>query len=151
MGKPRHSGKQSSSLIDVFFRRILREPEKIAYTYLVDGETTEISITYQELDRNARVVASHLQCLGMEGERVLLLYPPGLEFISAFLGCLYIGSVAIPAYPPRLNQTLTALQSIVADSQAKAALTTTSLRSRLNTTFVEASSLRSLLWIATDE
>ena len=34
------------------------------------------------------------------GERVLLAYPPGLDFFVAFLGCLKAGAIAVPVYPP---------------------------------------------------
>ncbi|MEO1693572.1 MAG: AMP-binding protein, partial [Cyanobacteria bacterium J06631_6] len=61
--------------------------------------------------------------LNMMGERALLLYPPGLEFIAAFLGCLYAGVIAVPVYPPRKGQGLFKLQSIAADSQAEIILT----------------------------
>ncbi len=63
----------------------------------------------------------------MSGERALLLYPPGIEFISVFFGCLYAGVIAVPAYPPRRNQKLSRLQSIATDAQAKIALTNSSV------------------------
>src|SRR6516164_4091548 len=62
------------------------------------------------------------------GSRALLLFPPGLEFISAFFGCLYAGVVAVPAYLPRLNRPMTRLQSIVADARPSAVLTCSSQR-----------------------
>ena len=66
----------------------------------------EAELTYEDLDRHARLIAARLQSLDIEGERVLLLYPPGLEYIGAFFGCLYAGAIAIPVYPPRLNRNL---------------------------------------------
>src|SRR5262249_55578178 len=56
--------------------------------------------TYAHLDLLARGAAATLQAAGLAGERALLLFPPGLEFIAAFMGCLYGGVVAVPAYPP---------------------------------------------------
>jgi acyl-CoA synthetase (AMP-forming)/AMP-acid ligase II len=61
----------------------------------------------------------------MQGERALLLYPSGLEFIAAFFGCLYAGVIAVPVNLPRQNQKLSRLLSVVNDAQAKVALTTT--------------------------
>ena len=61
-------------------------------------------LTRGELDRRARALAARLQARGLAGRRALLLYPPGLEFIAAFFGCLYAGVVAVPAYPPRPNR-----------------------------------------------
>ncbi len=95
-----------------------------AFTYLVDGETEEVLLTYQGLDRLARAVAARLQAMGLAGQRALLLYPAGLDFIVAFFGCLYAGVVAVPAYPPRRNRSLSRIQAIAADAEAKVALTT---------------------------
>jgi natural product biosynthesis luciferase-like monooxygenase protein len=103
----------------------------VAYTFLRDGEEEEESLTYGELDRRARAVAAELHARGARGERVLLLYPPGLEFTAAFLGCLYAGAVGVPAYPPRQNRNALRLWAIVSDARAKFALTTPTIRSRI--------------------
>src|SRR4028118_1858306 len=105
------------SLVDILYSKALYQPDKKAFTFLLDGETEETSLTYRELDLQARAIATQLQNLGASGERALLIYPPGLEFIAAKCGCLYAGVVAVPAYPPRRNQSLSRLQSIVADAQ----------------------------------
>ena len=123
-----------SNLVEVLRWRAETQPDKVVYTYLVDGESKEIRLTFQDLDREARLIAAHLQGMGMSGERALLLYPPGLEFITAFWGCLYAGVVAVPAYPPdptRLNRSLPRLQAMIADAQATVALTTPSLAAML--------------------
>ena len=89
---------------------------KRAFTFLVDGETEEVHLTYCELDLQARAIAARLESMGLRGERALLLYPPGLDFISAFFGCLYAGVVAVPAYPPRRNRNMARVQAISDDS-----------------------------------
>src|SRR5690348_12217276 len=75
-----------------------RQPNKRLYTFLAigDGEAGE-QLSYGDLNRQARALAARLRELRLVGERALLLYPPGLEFITAFLGCLYAGVVAVPA------------------------------------------------------
>ena len=60
-------------------------------------------LTWGELDRRARAIAAALTEAGAAGERALLLYPPGLDYLAAFFGCLYAGTVAVPVYPPRLD------------------------------------------------
>src|SRR5512140_3723283 len=91
------------TLIDIIHERTHYQPNQAVYTLLSDGETEAGSLTYGELDQRARSIAVLLQnSLNKPGERVLLLYPPGLEYISAFWGCLYAGMVAVPSYPPRL-------------------------------------------------
>jgi acyl-CoA synthetase (AMP-forming)/AMP-acid ligase II len=105
----RRSSVECSTLVDLLRWRALHQPNQCAYTFLLDGETEKVSLTYEELDRQARAIGALLQSLGTVGERALLLYPPGLEYITGFFGCLYAGAVAVPAYPPdpaRLNRTL---------------------------------------------
>jgi len=94
-------------------------PDKVAYYFTDDGETTS-QITYLELDQRARAIAAKLLSLGLGGKRALLLYPPGLDFVTGFFGCLYAGVVSIPAFPPRRNRNILRIQSISDDAQAAA-------------------------------
>src|ERR1017187_1220755 len=77
------------SLVDVLRFRALQQPEKVAFTFLADGETEQSSLTYGELDQKVRALAGRLQSLGAKGQRAILPYPPGLEFIVGFFGCLF--------------------------------------------------------------
>jgi acyl-CoA synthetase (AMP-forming)/AMP-acid ligase II len=58
---------------------------------------------YAELDRRARVLGCRLEARGLRDRAVLLLYPEGLEFLAAFLGCLYARVIAVPAPLPDLD------------------------------------------------
>ena len=127
-----------------------KHPSKTAYTFLKDGEKEEENLTYQELDRRAKAIAVSLQSLDMTGERALLLYPPGLEFITAFFGCLYAGVVAIPAYPLRRNQKMSRLEAIVNDAGAKVSLTTTSVYRNMEKRFAENTKFPKIQWLVTD-
>jgi amino acid adenylation domain-containing protein/non-ribosomal peptide synthase protein (TIGR01720 family) len=147
------AGNSASTLVELLRRRALRQPRQLGYTFLLDGEAKELHLTYGELARRAQAIAAQLRLAGAKGERALLLYPPGLEFIAGFFGCLYAGVVAVPAYPPdptKLNRTLPRLQAIVADAQATLALTTTSILSMAEMGFAEAPKLKALHWLATD-
>jgi acyl-CoA synthetase (AMP-forming)/AMP-acid ligase II len=139
------------SLVDMLRLRASDQPEKIAIIFLKDGEEEEIPITYAELDRRARMIAAKLQELEGAGERALLLYPPGLEYIAAFFGCLYAGVIAVPAYPPRMNRPAPRIQAIVADSSAVIALTTPEILDSMEKRFEHAPDLESLEWVDTDE
>jgi acyl-CoA synthetase (AMP-forming)/AMP-acid ligase II len=139
-----------STLVELLRFWSLRNPDKYAYTFLADGESEELHLTYRELDRRARSLASKLQQLDARGARAVLLYPPGLEFIVALFGCLYAGVIAVPAYLPRLNRSLSRLQAIVEDAQASIALTTASLLPNIDLRFADAPELASLHWLATD-
>ncbi|NOK23548.1 AMP-binding protein, partial [Corallococcus carmarthensis] len=70
------------------------------YTFLGEDGGEETVWSAFDLDVRARRIASALRERGAQGERVLLLYPPGLDYIAGFFGCLYAGAVAVPAYPP---------------------------------------------------
>jgi acyl-CoA synthetase (AMP-forming)/AMP-acid ligase II len=140
-----------STLVELLAYRAQNEPDQIGYIFLQGGKTETGELTYKSLDLKARAIAAHLQSLGVAGERALLLYPPGLEFIAAFFGCLYAGVVAVPAYPPRRNQNLSRLQAIAVDAEAKVMLTSAALLDSLKNRSDEGFDLAGLHWSATDE
>ena len=107
-----------ATLVELLHRTALTYPDKLAFTYLMDGEMEEATLTFGNLDRQARAIGAWLQERKAFGERALLLFPPGLEYIAAYFGCLYAGVIAVPAYPPRLNRPAPRIQGIVADSLA---------------------------------
>ncbi|HEY9768531.1 MAG TPA: thioester reductase domain-containing protein [Coleofasciculaceae cyanobacterium] len=139
-----------STLIDLLRTKAYSQPDRIAYTFLQDGETIENSLTYGELYRRAREIGTYLQFINGAGSRALLLYSPGLEFITAFFGCLFASVVAVPIYPPKRNQKMSRLQAIVKDAEASTVLTTRSELTKISSQFPEYSKLSSLQWIATD-
>src|ERR1043165_3170989 len=142
-----------ATLIELLDQRALQYPEQRAYTFLLDGETSELHLTYRELQRHARAIAAALQLAKAKGERALLLYPPGLDFIEGFFGCLHAGVVAVPAYPPdpaKLNRTLPRLQAVIADAKATVVLTTSPVLAMAKQVFKEAPDLKALHWLATD-
>ncbi|MCC2650942.1 MAG: hypothetical protein K0Q60_1097 [Microvirga sp.] len=107
-------------------------PDQRAYTFLADGELDARHVTYGELDTQARGIAARLQALGATGARALLLYPPGLDYIAAFFGCLYAGAIAVPAYPPQRRRTLPRLKAILADAGPKVILTTRQIQASID-------------------
>lgn len=113
---------------EILRQRSSEQPDRAAFTYLVDGESEEVRLTFAELDRRARAIAVSLVERGLSGERALLLFPPGLEFVTAFFGCLHAGVVAVPAYPPMQARQVGRLSAIVADCSPRAVLTTSMLR-----------------------
>lgn len=136
------------SLLDILNYRVQNQAEQHAYIFLQNGETEKASLTYRELHTQARNIASHLQ--SWTGERALLLYPSGLEFITAFFGCLYAGVVAVPVYPPKRNQKLSRLLAIAKDAQAQIALTTASILGDIENKWQQEAELAPLNLIATD-
>lgn len=143
-----------STLVELLRYRALQQPQQRAYTFLVDGKVEGSNLTYAELDCKARAIGALLQQHRARGERALLLYPPGLEFIAAFCGCLYGGAIAIPAPPPdaaRLKRTLPRLQAIAKDAQASLVLTTATILSLVEEFREQIPEFQAMRWIDTEQ
>ena len=111
------------------------------------------TFSYEELDRRARAIAADLLARGAFGQRALLLYPPGLDFVTGFFGCLYAGVVAVPMPTPRPSRSGRGRDRIVTaaqDAQARFALTTSRALGKTRERLGEASELSAVEWIATD-
>ncbi|MEM7030087.1 MAG: aminotransferase class I/II-fold pyridoxal phosphate-dependent enzyme [Chloroflexota bacterium] len=119
------------TLVDVLKQQVANKPDHRVYTFLENGETESAHLTFAELDYQVKRVAAQLQKRQAMGERVLLLYPAGLDFIVAFLGCLYTGAVAVPVYSPNLKRSSDRVERIAHDAQAKFVLTTTSTLTKI--------------------
>jgi len=123
----------------------------MGFRFLIDGEKKAIEWTYADVDRKARAIAASLQTMDLEGERALLLYPSGLDFVAAFFGCLYAGVTAVPAYPPRRNRNMARIDAIANDAQATIALTTFDVLQRVQTMIGETPALQQIRWRSTDQ
>jgi len=112
----------AEQLIPVLRWRAANQPDRLAYVFASEG-AADIRLTYADLDRRARAVAVTLQSAASPGDCALLLFPPGLDFLAAFLGCLYARVVAVPLFAPRRNREDPRLNAIIEDSGARLALT----------------------------
>ena len=139
-----------SDVVTLLRARADEQPHKDTCIFLADGDSVQASLSNGELDLRARTIGRRLQDLGAKGERVLLLYPPGLDYVAAFFGCLYAGAVAIPLYPPRANRTLARVQHIAADATARFALTTSQVFAKADD-LINTSQLGELTWLTTDD
>jgi acyl-CoA synthetase (AMP-forming)/AMP-acid ligase II len=149
-GKERNRLSKQTTLIDRLQEQESTQPHKRAFTFLADGETEIDSLTYQQLNEKAKAIAFVLQSHHAQGQRALLLFQPGLDFITAFLGCLYAGVVAVPVYPPRANRSLERLQAIITDASATFALTTKSIQEQVASKFTSHDATKNIQFIATD-
>ncbi len=140
-----------NSLVDILRWRAERQPDRLAYRFLADGEVEEATFTYAELDRRAPAIGAFLQDLSARGARALLLYPASLDYVAAFFGCLYGGIVAVPAYPPRPNRPMPRIRTIVADAQATVTLTTSAVYGSVERRVEELPDLKALTWRSTDD
>lgn len=135
-----------ATLVELLRHRARCQAGDVAFTILVDGESQTYDLTYQELDRQARAIGAWLQSQDLVGQRALLVYPPGGEFIAAFFGCLYAGVVAVPVFPPRPNRSMNRIQAIARDAEARVALTTQSVLQRVGGLIEQTPDLRQLVW-----
>jgi acyl-CoA synthetase (AMP-forming)/AMP-acid ligase II len=140
-----------STLVELLGDRSQCQSHHKAYTFLKDGEIELLSVTYQELDLQARAIASRLQQMNIANCRAILVYPydAGLEFIAAFFGCLYANVVAVPCHPPRNHHAVYDLQDRLISSQAQIILTHKSLLKKLKSQL--SNSLSELFWLTTPE
>ena len=148
---PNTEASIAPTIVDLLRQRAAYRPHDRAFTFLLDGENEELHLTYAELDRKARAVGAWLAHSGMAGKRVLLLYPSGLDFIAAFMGCLYGGAIAVPAYPPRKNRSVERIEAIASDADASVALTTRDVLDRFDGLRATAPSLENLVWKVDNE
>jgi len=149
------SSFEFSTLIDLLRWRADQQPDQRLYTFLTDGESERDHLSFADLDRQARRIAAALQehHIG-RGERALLIYPSGLDFIAAFFGCLYSGIIAVPVYPPsaaRSDRTLTKFRAIAENAQPAVVLTTPTLFSRAENLRAQTPVLQSAPVIVTSE
>jgi acyl-CoA synthetase (AMP-forming)/AMP-acid ligase II len=143
----------SRNLIDVARRYADIAPVGLPFTFIDYSGTQPVdrALSYIDLDRRSRQIAALLQTRGRPGDRVLLLYAAGLDYVCAFFGCLYAGMIAVPAYPPLNPRLHSRLASMALDCQASVALTTQSAMSTLGERAQMPAPLAGLRWIATDE
>src|SRR5215831_11328170 len=146
-GGSRNPRSMATTLIDLLNDRARQYPERTCYTFLgIDGKSRG-NITYRGLHHNALAIARRLTERGFNGERALLLYPSGLEFISAFFGCLYAGVIAVPAPVPRAGRENKGLKEMARDSQAAVVITTAALVAKKELICAGAPELERLEWI----
>ncbi len=154
-----------ASILDQLDRLAYEHPDKLLYSYLdVNGDPIE-SYTYASFLHRAQAIAGHLRKDGRfaAGDRLLLAYPPGLEMICAFFGCVRAGLIPVPVYPPSSRGFQSALYKMVhiaKDCQAAGILTsrdyhaslkTNLARSGVSASGVDVDYISSLPWIPTED
>jgi len=115
----------SDDLVSVLSQRARLHPHRPAIDFLGDGEHVTERVDYAELDRRVRALAGVLQRHAAPGERALLMYPSGLDYVVAFFACAYAGLIAVPAYPldTKQPQALRRLSGMASDARPALALT----------------------------
>ena len=155
----------TASILGHLDRLADEHPDKLLYSYLdVNGDPIE-SYTYASFLHRAQAIAGHLRKEGRfaAGDRLLLAYPPGLEMICAFFGCVRAGLIPVPVYPPSSRGFQSALYKMVhiaKDCQAagiltsrdyQASLKTNLARSGVSASGIDVDYISGLPWIATED
>lgn len=142
---------KATNLLQALDQRAQAVPDKTLFRFLEDGEGDSRTLNYGELVTRASSVAAHLKSTCKSGERVLLVFEPGLDFIVAFYGCLLARVIAVPAYPPlgRLEDALPKLVAIADNSAATTALTSANLWAMAQETIASTEGLARLRWVET--
>ena len=122
----------ATTFVEVLRLRAEETPDAVGYVFLGDDDGLR-QMTYGSLDLRSRTLAANLQQLGLAGERVLIVHPPGLDYVAAFFGCMYAGCVPVPAYPPdgRTDRGIERLHAVAASASPRAIVTTSHLAQRL--------------------
>lgn len=136
------------TLVDLLQQQAARLEDTPAFIFCPEGDTEEARITYRDLDRRARSIATSLQNRGAAGERVLVLCRPGVDSIVGLFGCFYAGAVAIPVdehWPIRRVET------VVPEADARFALATAKTQAKMKAAVDGLSDGPKLSWLAMDE
>lgn len=114
---------ESEGLPGLLRWRMSQLPRSSAALFLDQGAAVDEIPALKDLDHDARANASQVSEFAGAGERALLLYPPGIDFLRAFFGCLYAGVIAVPVNLPRPGGSVTRLQGILRDAEPAVILT----------------------------
>ncbi len=141
------------NFVEILRERAQRTPDRRAYLTLMDGDSEEAPMTYAELDAKARDVASVLQSYARVGDRAILLFATGPEFLISFFACFYAGVVAVPVFPPhpaRMERSVEKLTGIIRDSGARLIVTSDFVYGAAQQLFERYPELGALKWMTTD-
>lgn len=133
--------------IEVIKNRTLHQPDHIVFRFLEDGINETDSFTYKRLETRSKALGAELQKYGNKGDRVLLLFPPGLDYIASMFSCFYSGFIAVPAYPPRRNRKIHRLNTIIQDSGSSICIISRQVFSDIERNFADHENLRDIKWI----
>jgi acyl-CoA synthetase (AMP-forming)/AMP-acid ligase II len=110
---------RTRSVIELLRDHAAARPGDRAFTFLDDGEREGACLSWAQLERRSRAIGVEVARRVEPGARVLVMFPPSLDFVPAFLGVLSAGGVAVPAYPPaggRADRTIERLRGMIGDS-----------------------------------
>src|ERR1700730_3914836 len=137
-----------SSLVTLLARRAVSQPDDRAYIFLGDRGAEEATITFRQLHNAALALAARLTNIAQPGDRAILVFPPGLEFLVAFFGCQIARVIAVPMMVPRRQSARDSSAGIMANCEPVVALTSPAfaIRKDLQARFLNDQ----ILWLSVD-
>lgn len=139
-----------TSLVDAVQRHAISHPDDIAYIALDERGGEAAALSYAELDRRASALADHLAARAQPGERALLVFPPGLDFLVAFFACQYASIIAVPTIFPRQGRLRDSSVKIVEDCAPRFGLTTGAAVDAMRTAHAELPGAAGTEWLGVD-
>ena len=140
-----------ATITDLLSLRAREQPDVVVYRYLSNGENETDRITYRVLETRARALANALRGYVATSDRAVLIYPSGLEFLTAFMGCLYGRIIAVPLHAPRPARHNDRLAAIIMDADPTLVLTTRDLLPRVRQTLREHDNSKDIRIFTTDD
>lgn len=141
---------EPADLVELLCSRSICSADQCAYTFLSDDDK-DISITYGELDRRAKHIAAWLQRHRLEGERALLMFHPGLDFIAAFFGCIYANVLAVPVYPLKRNRNATRVHAVIENARPAVGLVSESLSDTVSAALSAVPTASGMQWVTLEQ
>ena len=145
--------RSHSNIVELVLDRAATQTGDVLYTFLsfvAGGAGEERSLTFGDVEIRAKAIAVEMRSRLAQGDRALLVYEPGLDFILAFLGCQLAGVIAVPVYPPRKPEDMVRLAAIAKDCAAAAICTQQIYASAVETGLAVSPDLKSIVVLATD-
>ena len=140
----------NADVVDVLRYHAATTPDRVAVAFQESVSDRLLTVDCATLDRRARAIAHRLQQFHGEGRTALLLFQPGLDFVTTFFGCLYAGVIAVPSYVPRRRRSVARLKSIAQEADISFVLTTESLLPELGKLAGEHNLLGGACWLCAD-
>ena len=110
--------------LELLESRAEETPDNTAFGFIGNVLDDEVLMTYAELDRKSRSIAANLQQMAKAGDRVVLLFQPGADYICALMSCFYAGMIAVPVYAPRMNASYERVLQVTQSANASVLMST---------------------------
>ncbi len=144
------STTNTTTMIDLLRARAAAQPWDRAYTFMPDGERCGEWLTWEQLERRSRAIAAAVGRRVAPGDRVVVMFPPSLDFVPAFFATLFAGAVAVPVYPPsgaRAERTAARLRGMITDARPSLVLAPSLPPAQMDALTAAVPELAALPWL----